>query len=250
MKSTITCIILEDEARSLNLLKNLLKQIPGVQIAGAFQDPEEALAFMRESPPDLILLDIKMPKMDGFQFVEILEKEKLIRPFIFVTAFEEYMINALRKSAVDYLLKPVNLKQLEEAIDRFEEQSSTVSVGSVQEQVKSLQSELLRFNFKNGFEIVPRSEIIFLQADGNYTLIHLSDRRELTVSQNLGKFENLVLNHGFLKIHRSYIINPDYFRKVNRISKSCTLSCKEDEYKTRVSANGLKLLDDYFTMAD
>lgn len=248
MKSPITCIIVEDEARSLNLLKNLLKQIPGVNIAGAFRDPEKALDFMRTSPPDLILLDIKMPKMDGFQFLEILEKEKLTRPFIFVTAFEEYMINALRKSAVDYLLKPVNLKQLEEAIHRFEEQPSTVSVGSVQQQIKSLQSELLRFNFKNGFEIVPRSEIIYLEADGNYTLIHLIDRRELTVSQNLGKFENLVSKHGFLKIHRSYIINPDYFRKVNRISKTCTLSCRENEYKTRVSSSGLKVLDEYFTI--
>lgn len=250
MKSPITCIIVEDEARSLNLLKNLLKQIPGTHIAGAFQDPEEALNFIRQSPPDLILLDIKMPKMDGFQFVEILEKEKLIRPFIFVTAFEEYMINALRKSAVDYLLKPVNLKQLEAAIDRFEKQSSGVSVGSVQKQIKSLQSELLRFNFKSGFEIVPRSEIIFLHADGNYTLIHLSNSRELTVSQNLGKFETLVQNHGFLKIHRSYIINPDYFRKVNRISKTCILSCEQKEYKTKVSSNGLKVLDDYFTIEE
>ena len=249
MERPINCIIVEDEARSLNLMKNLLNQIPRVRISGAFRDPEEALAFTRKSPPDLIFLDIKMPKLDGMQFIDILQKEHIIRPFIFVTAYEEYMINALRKSAVDYLLKPVNLKQLQAAIKRFEAQQTPSSAGLVNNQIDRLHTELLRFNFKYGFEIVPRSEIVLLEADGNYSLIRLSDHRKLTVSQNIGKFGYLVTHHGFLKIHRSYMINPDYFRKVNRLSRICTLSVEGHEYKAKVSTNGLKTLDDYFTMA-
>lgn len=248
MERPITCIIVEDEARSLNLMKNLLKQIPRVRISGAFRDPEEALEFTRKSPPDLIFLDIKMPKLDGMQFIDILQKEQIIRPFIFVTAYEEYMINALRKSAVDYLLKPVNIKQLQAAIKRFEVQQIPSSAGLVKNQIDKLHTELLRFNFKNGFEIVPRSEIVLLEADGNYSLIRLSDHRKLTVSQNIGKFGYLVAHHGFLKVHRSYMINPDFFRKVNRLSRICTLSVEGIEYKAKVSTTGLKTLDDYFTM--
>lgn len=246
MENRISCMVLEDEERSLNLMINLLNQIPGVDLMGAFMDPEVAIEFLRKNVPDLIFLDIKMPRIDGLQFVERLKLEHLLRPFIFVTAYEEYMLRALRKSAVDYLLKPISLNLLAEAIERFEQNSNDHDISSVTMKLDKLNTELLRFNFKNGFEIVRKSDIIYLKAEGNYTLVTLTGKRELVISQNLGKFTHLLEQKDFVKIHRSVIINLLYFRKLNRINKTCILEYEGHELKTRISSQGIKLLNDYF----
>jgi two-component system LytT family response regulator len=246
MLEKISCIVIEDEARSLNLMINLLKKIPRITLQAAFQDPEEALQFVQRNTPDLILLDIRMPKMDGLQFIERLEQENLLSPFIFVSAYEEYLIDALRKSAVDYLLKPVSLAHLEEAIDRYEVRKFKSSNSQLKQQVYSLNRELLRFNFKTGFEIVNRSNIVYLSADGNYTSIIMTNNRKLTISQNIGKFDFLIQQNEFIKIHRSTIINPRYFRKLVRYNRTCILGYDHQEYKLSISLQGLKVLDEFF----
>ncbi len=246
MLTKISCIVIEDEARSLNLMLNLLKKIPRIKLLAAFQDAEEAHKYVQRTTPDLILLDIRMPKMDGLQFIDRLEQENLLSPFIFVTAYEEYLIDAIRKSAVDYLLKPVSLTHLEEAIDRYEVRMFKPANGQIKQQVYSLNRELLRFNFKTGFEIVNRSHIVYLSADGNYTSIFLTNNRQLTISQNIGKFEFLIHQNEFIKIHRSTIINPRYFRKLIRYNRTCILGYDHLEYKLSISAQGLKVLDEFF----
>jgi len=246
MLNKISCIVVEDELRSLNLMINLLKKIPRIELLAAFHDPEEALLYVQKTTPDLILLDIRMPNMDGFQFIDKLEKKNLLCPFIFVTAYEEYLIDALRNSAVDYLLKPVSLTNLEEAIDRFEVRLHKPTKGLIKQQVYSLSRELLRLNFKTGFEIINRTNIVYMSADGNYTTIFLTNNRQLTISQNIGKFEFLIQENEFIKIHRSAIINPRYFRKLIRHNRTCILGYDHQEYKIKISAQGLKVLDEFF----
>ncbi len=247
MDSKISCILIEDEEKSMKLLTNLLNQVPRVKLMDSFSDPRKAMDYVLNNNPDLIFLDIKMPGMNGLQFIDHLIEENIIIPFIFVTAYDEYMIDALRKSAVDYLLKPVSLAQLKESIKRFDNISADQMIRTVKKTIKNLNSELLRFNFKHGFEIIKTSDIIYLQADGRYSKICLTGNRELTVSQNIGNFENLVHHKNFIRTHRSAIINPNYFKRLNRLNKICILGNEEEEYKIKVSTRGIKDLEDYFS---
>jgi DNA-binding LytR/AlgR family response regulator len=118
---------------------------------------------------------------------------------------------------------------------------------TVKKTMKNLNSELLRFNFKHGFEIIKTSDIIYLQADGRYSKICLTGNRELTVSHNIGNFENLIHHKNFIRTHRSAIINPHYFKRLNRLNKICILGNEVEEYKIKVSSRGIKDLEDYFS---
>jgi two-component system LytT family response regulator len=247
MKTTISCILIEDEEKSLKLMTNLLRQIPEVNLVSAFTNPMIALDFVLDNNPDLILLDIKMPGMSGLEFIDKLTENNIYIPFIFVTAHDEYMIDALRKSAIDYLLKPVSIGQLKEAICRFDNCTSEQMVNKIKKTVNNLNSELLRFNFKHGFEVIKTSEIIYLEADGRYSKIVMTNDRELIVSHNIGNFENLVTDKNFIRTHRSAIINPQYFKRLNRLNKICVLGSDTKEHKIKVSSRGVKELEDYFT---
>lgn len=247
MDSKISCILIEDEEKSMKLLTNLLHQIPRVKLKHSFRDPVEALDYVLNNNPGLILLDIKMPGMNGLQFIDRLVEENIYVPFIFVTAYDDFIIDALRKSAVDYLLKPVSLAQLRESIKRFDNLSSDQRIRTMKKTMKNLNSELLRFNFKHGFEIIKTSDIIYLEADGRYSKICLIGNRELTVSQNIGNFENLIHHKSFIRTHRSAIINPGYFKRLNRLNRICILGNDDEEYKIKVSSRGIKDLEDYFS---
>ncbi len=216
MDRTLHIVLIEDEKRSLNLLETLLEQVRGIQIDGSFTDPEEGLKTLTEHQPDLILLDIHMPKMNGLDLIEQLRKRHIFVPFIFITAHDEFILDALRKQAVDYLLKPVSLETFRNSIKKFRTDYFRKSGGELEVKVNDLSSELLRINTKSGFEIVKTSDILCLIADGRYTNVMLINKKEITVSQNLGNFDYLVGQNGF-------------------------------EYKVKTSTHGIKLLEQYFS---
>lgn len=248
MPENLKIILVEDESRSVNLMTNLLNQIPGVSIERTFTEPEAAYEYVLKYPPDLLILDIRMPGLNGLKFIERLQGKKLYIPFIFVTAQDEHTLDALRKYAIDYLLKPVSLKDLKMAIDRFREKDGEIQGQDSGSKIEKLSHDLIRFNSKSGFEIVKTSDVVYMLAEGRYTRIFINDGREITVSQNIGSYEHLAGGNGFIRVHRSAIINPFYFRKLNRIAKLCFLSSGEQEYKIKVSVQGIKNLEEYFSV--
>ncbi len=112
MDRTLHIVLIEDERKSLTLLKTLLEQVKGVQIDGSFTDPEEGLKNLTDHQPDLIILDIHMPKLNGLDLIEQLRQRCIFVPFIFITAHDEFILDALRNNAIEYFLKPISLETL------------------------------------------------------------------------------------------------------------------------------------------
>ncbi len=207
-------IIVEDELISREILQTLLERFfKNVQILATARTTKEAVPLIRKHQPDVIFLDVELPHEDGFELLKHFNPV----PFkiIFTTAFEEYALQAFRLSAVDYLLKPIELGELREAIEK-------AKVAISPEQYKQLQ--LLRNNYfgrdpklslatNDGFIFIKIENIVRCKADGRYTVFYMDDGTEYVVVRNLGEFEGLLRDFDFLRIHRSQIIN------LNKITK-------------------------------
>ena len=206
--------ILEDELASREILKVFLKELfEDIQIVGTAGTVADAVPKIRKDQPDLVFLDIELPMQDGFELLNYFDPV----PFkiIFTTAFEEFAIRAFRISAVDYLLKPINPEELEEAVKKAKE--------SIQDQ-QSHQIKLLRDNYfgkdpklslatMEGYLFLKIKDIIRCKAEGRYTTFHLIDGSKHITSRNIGEFESILRDFNFLRVHRSQIINLNKIKK-------------------------------------
>ena len=179
-----------------------------------------ALSAIQKTTPDLVFLDIEMPDGTGFDLLN--RFEKIDFKIIFVTAYSEYAIKAFRFSAIDYLLKPVKIDELIDAVARVRSAGttgiSTEIISSLLNNLRSSspkQSTLIIPNIR-GFEVLRVSEIIMCQADGYCTIFHLSGNRKVVSSKNLKHFDGLLEDQNFLRVHHSYLVNLDHITGYTR----------------------------------
>lgn len=218
-------IIVDDEANLREALRLLVAEYcPQVEVLGCAASAEEARALLRQHAVDLIFLDISMPREDGFSFLNSIEKEN--HAVIFVTAYQEYALKALKASAVDYLLKPVNAIELVEAVEKalhyllLRKQKKEVrqvyeeSLSNLGKQLDKGNQAIERITVAEqfGFRIVHVSDIMYLEADSNYTIIHFSGLDKIVATRSLGEFEKLIDNPMFFRIHKSTIINLNFLK--------------------------------------
>jgi two-component system LytT family response regulator len=216
-------IIIDDERNVREALGIMIAEFcPEISLAGAAASAEEGRALLDQHDVSIIFLDISMPKEDGFDFLNSIKKEDY--KIIFVTAYEEYAIQALRASAIDYLLKPVNPIELREAVlkalkfgsgRKRKKPASAESPDSLEFRHDDPHSEgktvaRIHVTAKTGFKVLNVAEIAYLEADDNHTIIHLSGLSVLTASKTLGEFEKMLGFPEFFRIHKSYIINLNY----------------------------------------
>jgi two-component system LytT family response regulator len=218
-------LIVDDEPEARDLLTMLLEPMKGIQIAGYAENVDQAKERVEETDPDLILLDIQMPKKSGFELVDSLRYAKREVGYIFVTAYDKYAIKAMRASAIDYLLKPVDPELLKDAIWRFRE---TRHQQVLNERLDHMLNDLgighrIKVNTRTGFLVLDPKEIVCCTADGNYTEIFLISGRSEIISSNLGSVEKKLSGNGFFRISRSGLINLDYLSYVNSKSAVCRL---------------------------
>ncbi|MEM7186571.1 MAG: LytTR family DNA-binding domain-containing protein, partial [Bacteroidota bacterium] len=207
----LTAILVDDEFSALNGLRQKMERLfPDISILGNFQKPEEAIAFLEKETPDIVFLDIEMPRMTGFELLGKLGDVNF--QVIFVTAYSEYALEALKKNAVDYVLKPVDNADLQasvaKAIARISERRETMANENL---VRLLSENLSRTNkliipTSKGMSFIPMEEVIHLEGDEGYTRIHLDGDTTILSSYSLGKFEKM-LGDTFFKCHKSHIIN-------------------------------------------
>lgn len=207
-------IIIDDEIQGIAVLTKLLDlHCPQVQVVATCQSADEAKQMINVHTPDLIFLDISMPGKSGIQMLKDLDEINFF--IIFVTAFDQYMLQAIRLSALDYLLKPVHEDDLIEAIKKAEiqlrERSDKNNIASllsnIDQSTKDLKISIPTFD---GFLILKLSDILYCEADNNYTKIHLIDLSRHLVTKPLSYFDNLLTSCQFTRIHKSWLVNLDH----------------------------------------
>ena len=204
-------IIVEDEQTSREILKNYLnKYCPTVEVVGEAKNIDEGLVLIRNNDLDLVFLDVEMPYGSGFDLLDKLGKTDF--EVVFVTAYNQYAIEALNKHASYYLLKPISIDELIKAVDYVTELKNKEDAlqNSVLTPKINVTNKKITIPTQDGFEVIEMQDIIYCKADDNYTELYLKDNYKKLVSKTLKYFENLLKENGFARIHKSYLVNVSY----------------------------------------
>lgn len=203
----LNAILVEDEETSREILRNYLaKYCPNIVLKGEAANVDEALVLIRNNDLDVVFLDVEMPYGNAFDLLDKVGDRQF--ETIFVTAYNNYAIDALNAHASYYLLKPISIDKLIEAVDYVQEIKQKEN--SLQNAIlKPLQTQVvgkITIPLQNGFEVLQMENILYCQADDNYTQIHLKVGKRL-VSKTLKYFEDSLVNNGFVRVHKSYLVN-------------------------------------------
>ncbi|MEN8229033.1 MAG: LytTR family DNA-binding domain-containing protein [Bacteroidota bacterium] len=250
MDDLLKILIVDDEPEARELLKYTLHGEEGLKVVGMASHVDEAVQMLKKERPDLVFLDIQMPGKDGFNFIEQVHEEGYYPGIIFITAYEHYAIQAIRNSVFDYILKPVQREELFRAIDRFRTGIKADQKQDFSKLLRALKESgpsKVKLNTRSGYILIDPQEVVYCQADGNYTHLQLvSGTRELT-TQNLGAIEGILHGDSFFRASRSYLLNLKYLCRVDRKSCNCVLEYQGDSYTIRIPAQKIKILEASFS---
>jgi len=213
----IKAIIIDDEQHAIESLKYELSQnCPEVTMIGESTDAKNAIQLVNELKPNLLFLDIEMPWMSGF---ELLQKiDEISFEVIFVTAYDRYAIKAFKFSAIDYLLKPVNGKELKKAVSKVVSKKSDFNQNHLQALIQNLTQkeetlEKIVLPTVDGLEFVQVDQILRCESDSNYCRIILANGRSIYLAKTLKEIESLLVDHAFHRVHNSHLIAEQYILK-------------------------------------
>ena len=233
MSHMIRTIIIEDEPSSRETLSVMLQRHEhDIQIVGTCATPSDGITCIQSNKPDLVFLDIQMPKMNGFELLKQLHPVDFA--VIFTTAHDQYAINAIRISALDYLLKPIDAEELAAAIQKFKELRTPESITAKLEHLISNLSnpnpldKTITISSTDGISFVKMSDILRLEANGRYTRFYLTNGQKILVSRTLGDFEDILAANQFFRIHDAHIINLNYLEKYHKGNNSVILVDKSE----------------------
>ncbi len=242
---TLRTLLIDDEQPARDVVKHYLKDFPQIEVLGEFADGFSGLKAIQELKPDLVFLDVQMPKLTGLELLDLLEEPPLI---IFSTAYDQYAIKAFEMNAVDYLLKPYARERFGQAVSKAIAQAEAGTRGSapVQNLVKTLEESpefLQRIAVKSRHKVtvIPIDEIIYLEAEGDYVMLHTKDGRHLK-EKTMKYFESHLDPEHFIRIHRSYIVNAKFIDRIEYYDKENYAVLTKTGAKLRASTTGYKLL--------
>lgn len=217
----LKALLIDDEINNLENLQFILENdIEGVLVSGKVTSAEEARAWLELNAVDVVFLDINMPNENGFQFLSTLRNRDF--KVIFVTAYHEYAIQAIKISALDYIVKPINIDELRTAIEKLkkiirdpvlkQQQNQLIEhlLGSIS---KKTSPQKIALPQMGGIVFIEVADIVSLQADSNYTIIHLVNMQKMVITKTLKDFESLLDSVQFFRIHKSYIVNLAHIRE-------------------------------------
>ena len=214
----IRCILIDDERNALEMMEWLLKTYcPSVEIVDMCTSAQQGIESINQHKPDVIFLDIEMPRMNGFDMLE--QFDKLFFDVVFCTAYDQFAIKAFKYSALNYLLKPIDPDDLKNTVARIEERKSVPSKEQFQLLLQNINQPVkttpqrIALTTNDGMIFVPTNEILYCEAESNYTKVVLANGKKVVVSKVLKDIDEALSGPDFCRVHSSFLIN------VNRIKK-------------------------------
>jgi two-component system LytT family response regulator len=242
--SSIKAIIVEDEKPARDLVRHYLDTIPDLELIGEYDNGFDGLKAINELTPDVIFLDVQMPKLTGFEMLEVLDHKPEV---IFTTAFDQYAISAFEQNAVDYLLKPFSEKRFNEAIERLRNRLNShqepSSIDKIRQHFAESEEKLHRVVIKKSgrIHVISTDKINFLEAQDDYVMVYTNEGKYLK-QQTMKFFEKHLDAEQFVRVHRSYIVNVSCIEKIEPYEKSNYILILKDGNKVPVSRSGMQLL--------
>jgi DNA-binding LytR/AlgR family response regulator len=242
MEHKLSALIIDDEESARKLLNKLLEETQYFSEIKSVSSVYSALDELSRFEPDLVFLDIKMPGKDGFAFIHDLPEQKNRPGIVFVTAYDQYAIKAIKNGAFDYLLKPVNREELKQCIVKYTEMKKEghFTISPQKQAAPQEKISRIKVNTRNGTLFINPATILFCKAEGNYTEVCTGDKKHLC-SMNLGKIEELLTGNGFIRLGRSFIINFEYVTMLDRKESILTLVRNNESVKVKIPKHHLKV---------
>lgn len=207
----LQAVIVDDEIKALQSLTwELTNFSDEINVIASFTNPNDALDYLEKNTPDCLFLDIEMPTMDGFQFIQKLTNKNF--PVVITTAYNQYALKAIKNEALDYLLKPIDTDDLEETIVKIKKfNNKNFSVEKLEMAMFNFNSRSIHkritLNTDGKLLFLESDEILYAESDGNYSTIFLTDGQKIVLTKKLKEVNELLPSDSFFRIHNSYIIN-------------------------------------------
>ncbi|MBO0934390.1 LytR/AlgR family response regulator transcription factor [Fibrella aquatilis] len=207
-------LIIDDEPKARQLLRAMLTDCaPDLTVVADCDDLPSGVKAIRKLKPDLVFLDIEMPGYSGLELMDFFEESEVDFFVIFTTAYSQYALQAFRFSAIDYLLKPLNINALTDAVERFRQKKDREAqhLSALRFNTESRQTKRIALPQANGIRFIDSNDVLYAKGEGAYTDIFLSSGEKLLISRNLKYLESLVEGiDNLLRCHKSYLINTQY----------------------------------------
>lgn len=236
----IKAILVDDEPLARSILSEYLESYPQVQVVAACNDGFEGAKAIMQYQPDIVFLDIQMPKINGFEMLEVIDKRPSI---VFTTAFDDYAIRAFEQHAVDYLLKPITKKRFDQAMNKLLDlqklENRNTHTQQLLDNVLGTSSNLERVIVKTGnnIKIIPVDHIIYLEADDDYVRIHTDDGTFLK-NKTMTSFEKQLDPNQFVRVHRSFIVKIAHITRLEPAERDSYVAVLVNGRQVSVSKSG------------
>ncbi len=216
----IRVVIIDDEPDAVKFIQGIISEYcPNLEVAGTANSARDGITVINQARPDLVFLDVQMPHGSGFDLLASFPEKTF--DVIFITAYNHYAIQAIKFSAVDYILKPVNISEFIEAVSKVEQKRSSLeyrnlNFNSLLENLKAPLPSKLAIPTSDGIEYLNTAEIIRIEADRSYSWFYLTEKRKYLVSRNLKEYQELLQDLNFFRPHNSHLINMIFVKKFIR----------------------------------
>jgi two-component system LytT family response regulator len=237
-------LIIDDEPLARMIVKEFLQNHPAIEVIAEAENGFDGVKKINDLKPDVIFLDVQMPKLNGFELLELLQHFPKI---IFTTAYDEFALKAFENNAIDYLLKPFSEERFAQAISKlqhiFPSQENQVKIEHLSTFSPKFEEESTRIVVKNGSEIqiIPTKDIDFIEAYDDYVKIYQGEKYQLK-KKTLSYYESVLASQGFIRIHRSFILNVSKLTRIENYEKNSYLAILNSGMRVPISRTAYPLL--------